>query len=55
LCHELLSWLARLSMHHREKLKFLLVFVLHSYMQSNLDGGSIRDEFLDYPSCVAKL
>jgi hypothetical protein len=29
--YELLSWLARLSMHHREKLKFSLVFMLHSY------------------------
>jgi hypothetical protein len=31
-CYELLSWLAHLSMHHREKLKFSLVFVLHNYM-----------------------
>jgi hypothetical protein len=31
-CYELLSWLACLSMHHREKLRFSLVFVLHSYM-----------------------
>jgi hypothetical protein len=30
-CHELLSWLARLSIHHKEKLKFSLVFVLHNY------------------------